>query len=235
MHLKRLIFFFVPVFISGAMFSQVDDFIMQRKDMVNRQIKARGIKHQATLDALEKVPRHLFIPDQLWDKAYRDGPLPIGHGQTISQPYIVAYMTAMLEPKRTDKILEIGTGSGYQAAVLSEIADSIFTIEIVDELAIQVDKKLKQLGYKNIYVKSGDGYFGWAEHAPFDKIIVTAAAEEVPPILIEQLNEGGKMIIPVGPQFGAQYLMLIEKRDGEIIKRNKLPVRFVPFTRDDEE
>jgi len=202
---------------------------MERKRMVNNQIKARGIIHQATLEAMEKVPRHLFIDDDLWDKAYWDGPLPIGYGQTISQPYIVAYMTAVLEPEKKDKVLEVGTGSGYQAAVLSEIVDNVYTIEIVDELAKSVDKKLKELGYRNINVKTGDGYFGWKEHAPFDKIIVTAAADKIPLPLIDQLNEGGKMIIPVGHEYGIQYLILVEKKGGQIIKHNKLPVRFVPF------
>lgn len=201
--------------------------------MVNNQIVARGIKHKATIEAMKKVPRHLFVPDYLLSRAYTDRPLPIGYDQTISQPYIVAYMTAILEPVKGDKVLEIGTGSGYQAAVLSEIVDSVFTIEIVDELAESVDRKFMELGYDNIWVKSGDGYYGWTEHAPFDKIIVTAAADELPPLLIEQLKENGKMIIPVGPRFGLQYLVLIEKKNGKIKQYDKLPVRFVPFTRDD--
>ena len=207
-------------------------FEMERNDMVNKQIKARGITHKATLEAMQKVPRHLFIPEYLWGSAYNDNPLPIGYRQTISQPYIVAYMTSLIEPKATDKILEIGTGSGYQAAVLGEIADSVFSVEIVEELAESAANMLEQLGYDNIWVKSGDGYFGWPEHAPFDKIIVTAAAEEIPPLLIEQLKEGGKMILPVGPEFSAQYLILVEKRNGKLIEKNMLPVRFVPFTRD---
>jgi len=206
---------------------------MERKQMVDNQIRARGVTHQATLKAMEKVPRHLFISDELWDKAYWDSPLPIGYGQTISQPYIVAYMTAILEPEKGDKVLEVGTGSGYQAAVLSEIVDSVFTIEIVDELAKTVEQKFKNLGYRNINVKSGDGYFGWTEHAPFDKIIVTAAADKIPAPLIRQLAEGGKMIIPIGSEYGVQYLVLVEKKDGKIIKHSNLPVRFVPFVHDE--
>ncbi len=233
-HKKKLLYLLCLVFFSGTGCSQEDQYTMQRKNMVSRQIKARGIKDRAILEALEKVPRHRFIPGYLWDKAYWDGPLPIGYGQTISQPYIVAYMTALLEPEKSDKVLEIGTGSGYQAAILAEIVDSVFTVEIVDELAIKVKKKLEELGYKNIWVKSGDGFFGWEEHAPFDKIIVTAAAEEIPPLLFEQLKEGGKMILPVGPEFGTQYLILVEKKDGKIKKHNKLAVRFVPFTREEE-
>lgn len=213
--------------------AQNNSFEMERNEMVIRQIEARGIEHTATLNAMKKVPRHLFIPQNLWGYAYNDGPLPIGYRQTISQPYIVAYMTSLLEPEKGEKILEIGTGSGYQAAVIAEIVDSVFTVEIVDELAKSASDKFEQLGYENIWVKAGDGYFGWVEHAPFDKIIVTAAAEEIPPILIEQLKEGGKMIIPVGPEFNIQYLILVEKINGKIIERNMLPVRFVPFTRDD--
>jgi len=233
-HKKQILYLFCLVFLSGTGCSQEDQYTMQRKQMVVRQIEARGIRHQATIDAMKIVPRHQFIPEYLWSSAYRDGPLPIGYSQTISQPYIVAYMTAILEPEKADKVLEIGTGSGYQAAVLSEIVDSVFTVEIVDELVTKVKKKLEELGYKNIWVKSGDGFFGWEEHAPFDKIIVTAAAEEIPPLLFEQLKEGGKMILPVGPEFGTQYLILVEKKDGKIKKHNKLPVRFVPFTREEE-
>lgn len=215
---------------SGA---QEKSFEMQRINMVNNQIVSRGVKHKATIEAMKVVPRHFFVPSYYQDNAYTDRPLPIGYDQTISQPYIVAYMTAILDPDKEDKVLEIGTGSGYQAAVLSEIVDSVFTVEIVDELAASVKIKLDTLGYKNIWVKSGDGYYGWAEHAPFDKIIVTAAADDLPPHLIEQLNENGKMIIPIGPKFGAQYLVLIEKKNGKIKRYNKLPVRFVPFTRED--
>jgi len=213
---------------------QNDSYKMKRIKMVNTQIKSRGITNQPTLEAMEKVPRHFFVPDYLWDQAYNDTPLPIGFGQTISQPYIVAYMTAILEPEKNDRVLEIGTGSGYQAAVLAKIVDSVFTVEIVPELAGQAKIVLKELGYNNVQVKNGDGYYGWKEHAPYDKIIVTAAPEEIPPHLIEQLKEGGKMIIPVGGEYSYQYLEMVEKKKGEIIEKTKLPVRFVPFTREHE-
>ena len=206
---------------------------MERERMVEKQIIARGITDSATIEAMKDVPRHLFIPDQLWHSAYQDRPLSIGYEQTISQPYIVAYMTALLEIESDDKVLEIGTGSGYQAAVLAEIADSVYTIEIVEELAKQAEEKFLGLNINNIKVKFGDGYFGWQEYAPFDKIIVTAAAEEIPPMLIEQLVEGGKMILPVGPTFSVQYLVLVEKKNGKVKKQKMLPVRFVPFTRDE--
>lgn len=233
--MKTGIFTYVIVLLLTAILpglsGQNINFEMERKHMVNTQIRARGIDEQPVLDAMLKVPRHLFIPDYLINQAYRDGPLPIGYGQTISQPYIVAYMTSALKLKKTDKVLEIGTGSGYQAAVLAEIVDSVFTVEIVPELAERAEKLLKQLGYKNVWVKSGDGYFGWEEHAPYDKIIVTAAPEEVPQPLIDQLKEGGRMIIPVGGVYSYQYLVLVEKKKGQVIEKTMLPVRFVPFTR----
>lgn len=213
--------------------AQQNTYRMERERMVEKQIIARGITDSATIEAMKDVPRHLFIPDQLWHSAYQDRPLSIGYEQTISQPYIVAYMTALLEIESDDKVLEIGTGSGYQAAVLAEIADSVYTIEIVEELAKQAEEKFLGLNINNIKVKFGDGYFGWQEYAPFDKIIVTAAAEEIPPMLIEQLVEGGKMILPVGPTFSVQYLVLVEKKNGKVKKQNMLPVRFVPFTRDE--
>jgi len=213
---------------------QTNTFEMERKQMVKTQIMSRGITSQPTLDAMLKVPRHLFVPDYLWDQAYHDTPLPIGYGQTISQPYIVAYMTAILEPEKNDRVLEIGTGSGYQAAILAEIVDSVFTVEIVPELAGQAKIILRELGYNNVQVKSGDGYYGWKEHAPYDKIIVTAAPEEIPQPLRDQLKEGGKMIIPVGGEYSYQYLEMVEKKKGEIIEKTKLPVRFVPFTRKHE-
>ncbi|NOX85226.1 MAG: protein-L-isoaspartate(D-aspartate) O-methyltransferase [Chlorobi bacterium] len=226
-----VIVLFLAINSSLGLSGQTDTFEMERKHMVNTQIRARGITYQPTLDAMLKVPRHLFIPDYLINQAYRDGPLPIGYGQTISQPYIVAYMTSVLKPEKSDKVLEIGTGSGYQAAVLAEIVDSVFTVEIVPELAVRAEKILKQLGYENVWVKSGDGYFGWEEHAPYDKIIVTAAPEEIPQPLIDQLKEGGKMIIPVGGEYSYQYLILVEKKKGKAFKKTMLPVRFVPFTR----
>ena len=221
------------LFVNQA-FAQEQTFEMERNNMVEKQIVARGITDSATIRALRIVPRHLFIPEKIRERAYQDGPLPIGYRQTISQPYIVAYMTSLIKPEKGDKVLEIGTGSGYQAAVIAEIVDSVFTVEIVDELAKTASDKFEKLGYKNIWVKAGDGFYGWKEHAPYDKIIVTAAAEEIPPILIEQLDEGGLMIIPVGPEFSTQYLVLIKKKkNGKVTRQNVLPVRFVPFTRDE--
>ncbi|MCM4161333.1 protein-L-isoaspartate(D-aspartate) O-methyltransferase [Antarcticibacterium flavum] len=210
-----------------------DGFQQQREQMVKRQLEARGIKDQATLDAMRKVERHKLVPEDMKKNAYRDGPLPIGGGQTISQPFMVAFMTEAIMPKPDMKVLEIGTGSGYQAAVLAEIVDEVYTIEIVEELARRVQGDLKDMGYNNIHFKVGDGYHGWEEHAPFDAIIVTAAPEEIPPRLVEQLKEGGRMVIPVGARGTVQNLQLIEKRaNGKIRTRELMPVRFVPFTRD---
>ena len=219
----------ILLFLSCA--PQEDKYFKTREEMVNDQIESRGISNQPTLDAMKKVLRHKFVPPNLLDRAYDDGPLPIGYGQTISQPYIVAYMTAVIDPKPDNKVLEIGTGSGYQAAVLAEIIDSVFTIEIVTELYRSSEKRLKELGYKNVLCKNADGYYGWKKYAPFDAIIVTAAAEYIPPPLIEQLKDGGKMIIPVGSPFLNQTLILVEKNGVEITTTSLLPVRFVPFTR----
>jgi len=212
---------------------QADKYTGTREKMVEDQIESRGISNQLTLDAMKKVPRHKFVPPNLLDRAYDDGPLPIGYGQTISQPYIVAYMTAVIDPKPGQKILEIGTGSGYQAAVLAKIVDSVFTIEIITELSNSSQKKLKELGYKNVFCKNADGYYGWEKYAPFDAIVVTAAAEHIPPPLIKQLKDGGKMIIPVGSPFLNQSLILVERTGEEITTTSLLPVRFVPFTRGD--
>lgn len=203
----------------------------ERDIMISQQIEARGITHQPTIDAMRKVQRHMLVPDNQKQNAYNDSPLPIGFGQTISQPYIVAYMTEAIQPEKGQKILEIGTGSGYQAAVLAEIVEEVYTIEIVEPLGMRAKRDLEDLGYKNIHFKIGDGYNGWEEHAPFDAIIVTAAAEYIPSPLIAQLKDGGKMIIPVGSQFITQQLVLIEKTDDKIRSRNVMPVRFVPFTR----
>lgn len=184
-------------------------------------------------EAMARVPRHLFVPKALQPYAYDDRPLSIGHGQTISQPYIVALMTDLLEPREDDRVLEIGTGSGYQAAVLAQLVRSVYTIEIVEPLALEARKRLARLGYRNVEVRAGDGYKGWEEHAPFDAIMVTAGADEVPPPLLRQLKPGGRMVIPVGPAHSLQYLTLIEKRaDGSIRSRQVVPVRFVPFTRE---
>jgi protein-L-isoaspartate(D-aspartate) O-methyltransferase len=180
---------------------------------------------------MRKVPRHLFVSPEYVEDAYGDYPLPISHGQTISQPYIVAYMTEIVNPSKHKKVLEIGTGSGYQAAVLAEIADSVFTIEIVDELAREAGSTLKKLGYKNIYVRSGDGYNGWPEHAPFDIIIVTAAADQIPAPLIDQLADGGRLVIPVGKPGNVQELKPVTKKRGKVETERLIYVRFVPFKR----
>ena len=202
-----------------------------RNEMVKEQIEDRGVRDSATLAAMRKVPRHSFVSSNMVSNAYDDRPLPIGHGQTISQPYIVGYMTEIIKPKAGQKVLEIGTGSGYQAAVLAEIVSKVYTIEIVDELGKQATTRLRNLGYKNIEVKIADGYYGWKEHAPFDAIVVTAAAEFIPTPLKEQLKDGGVMIIPVGSPYMTQQLMLIEKTGNKFRTSNKLPVRFVPFKR----
>ncbi len=186
------------------------------------------------LGAMRTVPRHVFVPPDLLELAYADRPLPIGHGQTISQPYIVAAMTELLQVGPGDRILEIGTGSGYQAAVLAEIVGRVFTIEIVEPLAEDARERLRRLGYDNVEVRRGDGYYGWEEKAPFQGIVVTAAASHIPPPLLEQLQPGARMVIPVGPPLQVQTLMLIEKRlDGRIVQRSLMPVRFVPFTRNE--
>ncbi len=203
-----------------------------RKRMVSEQIKMRGISDENVLKAMRIVKRHLFIPQELRYRAYYDGPVPIGYGQTISQPYIVAYMTDILDINSNSKVLEIGTGSGYQAAVLAEITDEVYTIEIVPELGEAVKATFKNLGYTHISSKIADGYFGWEEKGPFDAIIVTAAAEFIPPPLIGQLKPGGKMVIPVGSPLQVQSLILVEKNmQGKVKTRNLFPVRFVPFTR----
>lgn len=205
-----------------------NQFMKSRQEMVNSQIKARGISDQRVLDAMLKVERHLFISNEYWGEAYDDHPLPIGYGQTISQPYIVAFMTDVLKLKSSDRVLEIGTGSGYQAAILAEICDTVFTIEIVTELAKSAETTLAQLGYKNVYVRSGDGYKGWQEKAPFNAIIVTCAPTHIPQPLQDQLTEGGRMIIPVGGVY-TQELILLEKREGVLKQKDVLPVRFVPM------
>ncbi|HDP95997.1 MAG TPA: protein-L-isoaspartate(D-aspartate) O-methyltransferase [Candidatus Aminicenantes bacterium] len=203
----------------------------RRLDMVRTQIAARGVTHPATLKAMQNVKRHLFVPANLAAAAYLDRPLPIGYGQTISQPFIVAFMTEAVRPQPDHRILEIGCGSGYQAAVLAEIVNEVYTVEIIAPLADTAAQRLSELGYENIRVRQADGYHGWPKAAPFDAIVVTAATEFIPPPLIEQLKDGGRMIIPVGSPLRTQQLMLIEKKKQKIISRNLMPVRFVPFTR----
>lgn len=204
------------------------DFKTLREKMVETQIKARGVKDPRVLSALLKVERHLFVPKEFHSSAYSDQPLPIGEGQTISQPYIVALMTELLELKGDEKVLEIGTGSGYQAAILAELAKEVYSIEIVESLATSAKKLLQELGYQNIQVKVGDGYLGWPEVAPFDAIIVTCAPDHIPKPLIEQLKEGGRMVVPVGTY--SQELKKIVKRSGKIETTDILPVLFVPMT-----
>lgn len=206
-----------------------DLYVQKRYQMVEQQIQWRGIKDTLVLNAMNKVPRHLFVPDYTKEQAYVDSPLPIGEGQTISQPYIVAFMTEALELRGGEKVLEIGTGSGYQAAVLAEIAKEVYTIEIISSLGRRAEETLKKLGYTNIHVRIGDGYQGIPEQAPYDAIIVTAAPGHIPQPLVDQLKQGGIMIIPVGDLY--QELILITKKpDGTIRKQSVLPVRFVPMT-----
>jgi protein-L-isoaspartate(D-aspartate) O-methyltransferase len=201
-----------------------------RQAMVKVQLQGRDITDERVLAAMGRVPRHEFVPGDVLAYAYEDHPLPIGYGQTISQPYIVALMTQLVAPQPGKKVLEIGTGSGYQAAVLAELTDQVYTIEIIPELAGQAEATLKRLGYDKIVVKQADGYWGWAEQAPFDAILVTAAPDHVPQPLVKQLAEGGVMVIPVGPPGGYQSLWVLERHGEEIIRTNRGPVRFVPLT-----
>ncbi|HUK83824.1 MAG TPA: protein-L-isoaspartate(D-aspartate) O-methyltransferase [Verrucomicrobiae bacterium] len=204
-----------------------------RAQMVKEQIEDRGLTNTAVLAAMRKVPRHKFVPEPFRDLAYVDAPLAIGHGQTISQPYVVAVMTELLHLKPTDRVLEIGTGSGYQAAVLAEIAAQVYTIEIIEPLATSAAERLKRLGYSTVQVKCGDGFLGWPEHAPFDAIIVTCAVDPLPEPLIKQLKPGGRLVIPEGQPMSEQWLVLVEKDpSGKISRRRVLPVAFVPMTRE---
>ncbi|HPB12607.1 MAG TPA: protein-L-isoaspartate(D-aspartate) O-methyltransferase [Bacteroidales bacterium] len=222
----------IILFVMAASALQTGDkYQVLREKMVRDQIVSRGISDQLTLKAMQKVPRHLFVPAEYVSRAYNDSPLPIGHGQTISQPFIVAYMTEVVKPTSRKKALEIGTGSGYQAAVLAEIVKEVYSIEIVPELAKESAALLGKLGYENISCKYGDGYQGWKEHAPFDIIVVTAAAPEIPQPLIDQLAENGRLVIPVGPPSSIQELILVEKKNGKTVEKRLTLVRFVPFRR----
>lgn len=203
------------------------EYEQRRKELVKNKIIAQGIKDTNVINSLLEVERHLFVPPKYRQHAYKDRPLPIGKGQTISQPYIVALMTQLLEPDSTDRILEIGTGSGYQAAVLSNIVDSVYSIEIICSLASSARKRLKKLGYKNTKIKCADGFKGWKEYAPFDGVIVTCAPPEVPEPLIRQLKVGARLVIPVGEDF--QQLKILVKKEDKTVKKNILPVRFVPM------
>jgi len=207
--------------------SKKDDFDSQREKMVESQIEARGIREKKVLQALRKVPRHLFVPEEMRAYAYHDEPLPIGEGQTISQPYIVAYMTEVLELKEDEKVLEVGTGSGYQTAILAEMVREVYTIEIISSLSLRAQEVLKTLGYTTINFKIGDGTLGWKEFAPYDAILVTAAPSAVPKALGDQLKDSGRMIIPVGSEF--QELVLVNREKKKFREKKLLPVRFVPL------
>lgn len=216
---------------SVATQSASDPFLTERMQMVREQLKERDITHARVLAAIEKIARHAFVPDEWRKNSYTDQPLPIGHGQTISQPYIVAFMTQVMDPKPTDRVLEVGTGSGYQAAILAELTGHVYTIEIIPQLAEKAERRLKELGYKNISFRTGDGYLGWKENAPFDSIMVTAGAGHVPQPLIEQLRPGGKIIIPVGDRLVQELKIVFKGKDGKITETASHPVRFVPLTR----
>ncbi len=212
-----------------------DPYTGKRELMVRTQIEDRGVRNAEVLRTMRRVPRHLFMPEAVRALAYADQPVPVGYGQTISQPYIVGFMTELLDPARTHKVLEIGTGSGYQAAVLSGLVRHVYTVEIVPELARSATGALKKLGYDNITVRLGDGYKGWPEHAPFDRIILTAAPPRVPRELIDQLKPGGKLVAPEGESVFGQQLVVIEKMaDGKTTRKSVLPVRFVPMVRGKE-
>ncbi|NOX62839.1 MAG: protein-L-isoaspartate(D-aspartate) O-methyltransferase [Chloroflexi bacterium] len=207
----------------------VDPYLEKRLKLVDRTMRNRGIKDERVLKAMETVPRHEFVPPEYIDSAYADHPLPIGYGQTISQPYIVALMTELLQLEPDDKVLEIGTGSGYQAAVLAELVDEVWTIEIIPQLAKQAEERFQRLGYDNIHTRVGDGYYGWPEEAPFDAIIVTAAPDHAPQPLIDQLKNGGRLVVPIGPPGGYQTLWQIVKEGDDLKAYNLGGVRFVPL------
>ncbi len=203
----------------------------RREAMVGSQIAARGVTDPATLRAMGTVKRHLFVPEASLADAYDDRPLPIGYGQTISQPFIVAYMTEIIHPQQDNRVLEIGAGSGYQAAILAEIVRNVYTMEVIPELGRAARERLRKLGCRNVEVRIADGYDGWPEQAPFDAIVVTAAAEYIPPPLLKQLKDGGRMVIPIGSPFLIQMLVLVEKKGSQITTTQLMPVLFVPFRR----
>lgn len=207
-----------------------DRFLKIREQMVARQIEARGVKDQRVLAAMRKIPRHLFVPEEYAEESYGDEPLPIGLEQTISQPYIVAMMTELLNLSPKDRVLEVGTGSGYQTAILAELAGEVYSLEIVPELGKRAAELLISLGYKNVWIKISDGYNGWPEMAPFDAVIATACAEELPPPLLAQLKTGGRLVAPLGTE-REQYLYLFIRTEEGVVKKRGAPVRFVPFTR----
>ncbi len=208
----------------------IDRFQKIREQMVAHQIEARGVKDGRVLAAMRKIPRHLFVPEEYWEEAYSDDPLPIGLDQTISQPYIVAVMTELLALSPEHRVLEVGTGSGYQTALLAELAGEVYSLEIVPELGKRAADLLTSMGYKNVWIKISDGYNGWPEMAPFDAIIATACAEELPPPLLAQLKEGGRLVAPLGTE-QEQYLYLFTRTVEGVVKKRGVPVRFVPLTR----
>lgn len=210
---------------------RTDVYTMRRKQMVKSQIEGRGVTDEDVLEAMERVPRHEFVPENYVEQAYEDYPLPIGHGQTISQPYIVAAMTELLQLRSDSRVLEIGTGSGYQAAILAELTDEVYTVEIIEALYEESKSRLERLGYKNIHTRCADGYYGWEEHAPYDAIIVTAAPDHIPQPLVDQLADGGRMVIPVGPPGAYQVLWLVTRQGEEIKTEQIMGVAFVPLTR----
>jgi len=237
-HIIKLSFIFiVPLFLltCAAQKAEEDFYRSARRQMVKEDIEGRGIDDERVVQAMLRVKRHLFVPEDYRHLAYADRPLPIGEGQTISQPYIVALMTYHLHLQPDEKVLEIGTGSGYQAAVLAELAKEVYSIEIVEELARTAHERLQELGYRNVQVKYGDGFYGWEEHAPYDAIMVTCAAPTVPERLVEQLGEGGRMILPLGGEPFYQSLTVVTKRGGELKEQRIGGVVFVPMTGDIEE
>jgi len=227
--LRFLVSTFIVLLLFPAVAATDDLYALKRRQMVERDIRDRGLEDPVVLNVMGKVPRHLFVDESLGSQAYGDHPLPIGEGQTISQPYVVALMTAALRLTSRDRVLEIGTGSGYQAAVLAEIVKEVYTVEIRKSLADKAAERLASLGYSNVKVKWGDGYFGWEEKAPFDAIIITAAANHIPPPLIKQLKEGGRLIVPLGSTVYFQALTLATKRKGELDVEQMSPVAFVPM------
>ncbi len=229
-HSFRVIPFVVLAVLLTGSAAASSAFKAARQSMVDRQIRDRGVSDDKVLDAMNRVPRHRFIPEKMAGQAYVDHPLPIGEGQTISQPYIVALMTEKLGLTRNSRVLEIGTGSGYQAAVLAEIAGKVFTMEIKKKLYEQSTQVLQSLGYKNVKTRLGDGYFGWADAAPFDGIMITAAVDHIPPPLLEQLKDGGRLILPLGNPFRYQNLVLVTKKNDDYIVKQITGVLFVPMT-----
>ncbi len=224
------IIFLLIVIYEHDKIDEIDDYIEKRQNMVVSQLKSRDIVDSKVLQAMLTIPRHEFVDEGIRESAYNDYPLPIGEGQTISQPYIVALMTQLLELKGGEKVLEIGTGSGYQAAVLAEIVKEVYTVELYESLSKKSEILLKNLGYKNIYFKIGDGYYGWEEYAPYDAIIVTCAPDHVPPPLLKQIkDDGGRIVIPLGGVWMVQTLMKIEKIEGEVSSKGTMGVRFVPM------